>query len=102
MMTEAPAAASTRQVFSPMPLAPPVTSARRPSNRNGCISRIVTCGTTGHGAQRNFAKRTVPSAELDTSRVHAIVWRLPSENHQRNKTMSEGSKIRQDGALDFL
>src|SRR5882724_4284390 len=35
IITAAPAAARTRQVASPMPLAPPVTTARRPSKRKG-------------------------------------------------------------------
>ena len=37
MITEAPAAVSTRHVSSPIPLAPPVTSARSPSKRKGVV-----------------------------------------------------------------
>src|SRR5262249_6757409 len=44
MVTVAPAAVSARQVASPIPLAPPVTRARRPSSRKGAgISN--DCGT---------------------------------------------------------
>src|SRR3954451_3146944 len=39
-ITEAPASAKTRQIASPIPLAPPVTSARLPSKRKG-MSLII-------------------------------------------------------------
>ena len=39
--TDAPAAENTRLIASPIPLAPPVTSARLPSRRKGAMILII-------------------------------------------------------------
>src|SRR5580704_6375097 len=75
IVTAAPAAANTRHVASPIPLAPPVTRARRPSKRKGVSmgshTRVTAAQSAGLG--RNHAlmdELSVVRCEVEQAEPH--------------------------------